>query len=236
MTIPPFYKLMNWHLHTFGRATAVVLITFFGTLVVNAQDDPEEIYVPYDGGVYSAIVENGDTLFLAQLDHINVTSPRNFDSREDYILYLRYKQHAATVYPYAMTAIRLYREIEEVSDDLNRRERRRFVRQMQRQMRDEFEDPLRSMTRTQGYILVKMIERELNTPLYFLIRDLRSGLTARYWSTLSSFFGYDLREGYKHGKDDLLDLVLDDLRFSMPEHYTKDGDEEEEEKDEDRSE
>ncbi len=226
---------MNWHLQIFGRAIAAVLIIFFGALAAIAQDDPEEIYVPYDGGVYSAIVENGDTLFLAQLDHINVTSPRNFDSREDYILYLRYKQHAATVYPYAMTAIRIYREIEEVSDDMNRRERRRFVRRMQRQMRDEFEDPLRSMTRTQGYILVKMIERELNTPLYFLIRDLRSGLTARYWSTLSSFFGYDLREGYKHGKDDLLDMVLDDLRFSMPDHYTKDGDKEEE-KEEDRSE
>ena len=235
MPIQPFYNLMNWNLQTIGRTIAAVLSTFFGTLAVYAQDDPEEIYVPYKGGVYSAIVENGDTLFLAQLEHINVTSPRNFDSREDYILYLRYKQHAATVYPYAMTAIRIYREIEEVSDDLNRRERRRFVRRMQRQMRDEFEDPLRSMTRTQGYILVKMIERELNTPLYFLIRDLRSGLTARYWSTLSSFFGYDLREGYEHGKDDLLDLVLDDLRFSMPDHYTKDGDEEEE-KEEDRSE
>jgi hypothetical protein len=202
-----------------SRIIFFTLFSFAWMCSMNAQDDPEEIYVPYNGGIYSAIVENGDTLYLAELDHINVTSPRNFDSREDYILYMRYKQHAAHVYPYAMTAIRLYREIEEVSDELNRREQRRFVRRLQRQMRDEFEEPLRSMTRTQGYILVKMIERELDTPMYFLIRDLRSGLTATYWSTLSSFFGYDLREGYEFGKDDLLDLVLDDLRFTMPERF-----------------
>lgn len=173
----------------------------------------EEIYVPYEGQVYSAIVEDGDTLFLAELDHVNVTSPRSFDSREDYLLYLRYKRHAAHVYPYAMTAVRLFREVEDNLDEMNNRQRRRFIRQMQRELRDEFEEPLRSMTRTQGYILVKMIERELDTPLYFLIRDLRSGITATYWSTISSFFGYNLREGYQPGVDRLLDLVLDDLRI-----------------------
>ena len=175
----------------------------------------DEIYVPYKGQVYSAIVENGDTLYLAELEHINVTSPRNFESREDYLLYLRYKRHAAHVYPYAMTAVRLFREIEGKTDDMNNRQRRRFIRQLQRDMRNEFEDPLRSMTRTQGYILVKMIERELDTPLFFLIRNLRSGITASYWNTLSSFFGYNLRDGYEPGKDNLLDLVLDDLRIGQ---------------------
>jgi len=187
----------------------LVLLFGLNSLAV-AQD---EIYVPYEGQIYSAIVEDGDTLFLAELEHINITSPRSFDSRDDYLLYLRYQRHAAHVYPYAMTAVRLFREVEDNLDEMNNRQRRRFVRRLQRELRDEFEEPLRSMTRTQGYILVKMIERELDTPLYFLIRDLRSGITATYWSTISSFFGYNLRDGYQPGEDRLLDLVLDDLRI-----------------------
>lgn len=196
------------------RIFFTILIVMLSHGFTVAQD--ESIYLPYKGGVYSAIIEDGDTLYLAELDHITITSPRKFESREDYLLYMRYKRYAAHVYPYAMTAIRLFREIEDDLSEMNNRQRRRFVRKLQRRMKDEFEEPLRNMTKTQGYILVKMIERELDTPMFYLIRDLKSGFAATYWGTLSSFFGYDLKEGYEHGKDDLLDLVLDDLKIEFP--------------------
>jgi hypothetical protein len=63
-------------------------------------------------------------------------------------------------------------------------------------------------------ILIKMIERELDTPVYFLIKDLRNGLTATYWSTMGSLFGHDLKEGYHEGQDSILDAVLQDMDIS----------------------
>lgn len=188
----------------------ILIFVLIGTFSLLAQNQGE-IQIRHSGQLYSAIVENGDTLFLAQLDPISVSSLRSFEDREEYLLYLRYRRHAITVYPYAMAAVQLFRNIEEKTEEMNNRERRRYTRQMQRQLRDEFEEPMKNMTRTQGYILTKMIEKELDTPMYFLIRDLRNGITATYWSTISSLFGYDLREGYERGNDRLLDIVLDDL-------------------------
>ena len=186
----------------------IIPIFFLSPFKGNSQD---KIQLLQNGQLYSAIVENGDTLFLAELDPISVSSLRSFDNREEYLLYLRYRRHAATVYPYAMAALQMFRNLENETADMNNRQRRRHTRKMQQQLREEFEEPLKNMTRTQGYILTKMIEKELDIPMYFLIKDLRNGITATYWSTLSSLFGYDLKEGYERGNDRLLDLVLDDL-------------------------
>jgi hypothetical protein len=59
-----------------------------------------------------------------------------------------------------------------------------------------------------------MIERELDTPLFELIKDLRNGLTASYWNTMGSLFGHDIKEGYVEGKDPILDSVLRDMNIS----------------------
>jgi hypothetical protein len=61
-----------------------------------------------------------------------------------------------------------------------------------------------------------MIERELDTPLYELIREYRGGFTAGYWNTMSKFWGYDLKRGYMEGDDPILDVVLGNFDLSNP--------------------
>ncbi|MCB0611121.1 MAG: DUF4294 domain-containing protein, partial [Lewinella sp.] len=63
-------------------------------------------------------------------------------------------------------------------------------------------------------ILIKMVEKELDTPMYTLIRNLKSGVAASYWNTLGKLYGHDLKEGYIPGKDPVLDAVLNDLNIS----------------------
>jgi len=78
----------------------------------------------------------------------------------------------------------------------------------------EFEEPLRKLSKTQGYILVKMIERETDRPMHDLIKELRGGLTATYWSTMGKMFGHELKNGYIEGENPILDIVLQDYDIS----------------------
>ena len=63
-----------------------------------------------NGQIVSFEIIDGDTLFMMDLKEISFTSPRKFDSREDYLLYLKYRRYAAQVYPYALEAMRIYNE------------------------------------------------------------------------------------------------------------------------------
>ncbi len=76
-------------------------------------------------------------------------------------------------------------------------------------------DHLKDLSRTQGKVLVKMIERKLNTPMHTVLRDVRGSFTATKWQTIGKLYGYDLKEGYQPGKDPILDLVLRDFEINV---------------------
>ncbi len=159
------------------------------------------------------LTPEGDTLYLYELPDVSVTSPRHFDTYQDYLRYLRYKRYALKVYPYGQEAIRIFREVEYATQHLPRRKQRRYIKHLQRELEEKFEDKLKGLTKTQGYILVKMIERELDMPMYQLIKNLRGTISATYWNTFGKFWGYHLKEGYRPGEDSILDAVLQDLEL-----------------------
>jgi hypothetical protein len=159
--------------------------------------------------------ENGDTLYIADdLMTISLTTPREFKNAEDYYRYRLYLRYAAIVYPYAKEAIKVFRQLQNETDDMRKGKKKRYAKKLQKQLDDQFEDPLKNLTKTQGRILVKMVERELSTPLYDLIKTYRGGLNATYWNTMSKFWGYDLKRGYLEGDDPILDAVLEDFDIS----------------------
>jgi hypothetical protein len=193
----------------------IPLLCLIGMVSVEAQQKDRLKPVEIDGQILTQLITpEGDTILLATLDDVTLTSPRSFESREDYLKYMKYRRYAVVVFPYAREAIRIFRETERATQELNKRKSKRYIRQLQKELKEEFEDKLKQLTRTQGYILVKMIEKELDTPMYDLVKDLRNGLTASYWNTFSSFYGYSLKDGYIEGEDPILDTVLQDFDIS----------------------
>ena len=85
---------------------------------------------------------------------------------------------------------------------------------MQEDLKQKFENPLKKLTKLQGKILIKMIERELDKTIYSLIAGLRGKFTAFYWHNASKLYSYDLKEGYQEGKYEILDAVLKDFDIS----------------------
>ena len=164
------------------------------------------------------VTETGDTLFLANLDEFSVTSPRTFETDAERNLYRRYRRYGAKVYPYAVEAIKVFREVEHLSDDMPRRKRKKRIKKLQKDLEEKFESKLKQLSKQQGYVLMKMIERELDQPMYKLIKNMRGRFTATYWSTFARFWGHKLKEGYTEGNDPILDVVLQDfdISYSLP--------------------
>lgn len=177
-------------------------------------------YTKVNGKYYPYVVDGcGDTLIVAQLGDVSVSSPEVFANEDEYKLYRKYRIYAQRVYPYAVDAIRIFRETEYMTQNMKRGERRRYIRDLQNELKDKFEEPLKKMSKTQGKVLIAMIEREIDEPIYDLIKDLRGGLTARYWATLAGFYGHKLKHQYTVGEDHILDAVLDDfdVSYELPE-------------------
>lgn len=178
-------------------------------------DDLNMFNTTLDGHFVTAMVtDDGDTIYMDRLRDISITSLRKFKSDEDYRKYMKFKRYAAVVYPYAKEAIKIFREVEYATATMKKRKRKKHIKHLQGDLKEKFEKPLKKLTKLQGKILIKMIERELDKDMFTLIRGLRGRLQAMYWHNASKLYSYDLKEGYEEGKYEILDAVLQDFDVS----------------------
>ncbi|MGK0316219.1 MAG: hypothetical protein ACI86M_002452 [Saprospiraceae bacterium] len=182
----------------------------------NLPESVEPIFTKLNlkGKIYSAIISDGDTLILADLDDVSITSFRKFETDADYKKYQKFRRYAAKVFPYAKEGIRIFREVEYASQHLSKRKRKKRIRELEKELKAEFEQPLSKLTKLQGKILIKMIEKETDESMYNLMKQVKGRFTAFYWNQFSKLYSYDLKEGYQEGKYEILDAVLQDFDLS----------------------
>jgi len=197
------------------RSWILFLVMIIPTSLLFAQQSEQRGRIKINGEIMEFLVDEcGDTVLMAQLEDVSISSKRMFDNPEDLKTYRRYRRYAYHVYPYAAEAIKIFREVEFASDNMRNHQRKKYIRILQKDLKDEFEDPLRKLTKTQGRILFKMIERETETSMFELLKGLKGGASASYWGTLGRLYGHRLKDGYVRGEDSILDLVLDDIDIS----------------------
>lgn len=193
------------------RFTGIVFFVLLSS-VLFGQDRVDEVVL--NGHIMTRIItEEGDTLFFSQLTEFQLTGVQNMN-QEEKRLYRKYRRYALKVYPYALDAIKIFKELEYATNNMTPRKRKKYIKKLSKDLKNEFEDPLRGLTRTQGLILMKMIEKELDTPMYDLIRDLRGKTSSFYWNMTGKIYGYDLKNGYVVGDDKIMDAVLQDFDIS----------------------
>ncbi len=184
--------------------------------IINVNDNDLNMFnTEVEGRVMTAMVTpEGDTIIMANLEDVSITSLRTFSSDADYRKYQKFKQYAAIVYPYAKEAIRIFKETEYVTETMRPRKRRKHIKKLEKELKSEFQEPLTKLTKLQGKIMMKMIERELDENMYTLISGLRGRFTAFYWDKFAKLYSYDLKEGYNYGDYEILDAVLQDFDIS----------------------
>lgn len=188
-----------WAQDVFGQTTTVYDTTIIYT----------------DGRVMRVRIEGTDTIVVARIPEVVVKAPPVFADDEEYRQYMRYKRYATEVLPYAIESIRLYREYQRETLDMKKGQAKRYAKDIQKDVKEDFTDPLKNLSRTQGKILVKMIENHLDMTMYDVLRDVRGGFTATKWQTVGRLYGYDLKEGYTPGKDKVLDMILNDFELNI---------------------
>lgn len=121
----------------------------------------------------------------------------------------RLKQNVIRVYPYAQRALAALREIEEVSSNLDKkRDKKKYLKQLEDEMRGEFEKELKKMYRSDGRVLIKIIERESGRTFYDILKEIKNPLTAWTFQLIAKRYDYDLKQGYDANVEKDLEAIL----------------------------
>ncbi len=171
-----------------------------------------------NGTVVRILVIDGDTLPVVDFEPIEVSQKRTFKSPDERRRYHQWRKHAAKVYPYAAEAVRIYRQIERETAEMKRGQRKKYSKSLEKDLKPRYEEELKRLTKSQGFILIKMVERELNKPFYDVIAQLRGDWEALKWQSMGVWYGYNLQQGYNAKKDPILESILQDLNISYKEN------------------
>jgi hypothetical protein len=130
-----------------------------------------------------------------------------------YYRYQRLIYNLKKVYPYAQVArTRLGAVNEELKKIPDERDRKKYLRQMEKDIFGEYEDDVRDMTITQGKILIKLIDRETRNTSYDLIRQYRGNFSAAFWQGIARIFGTNLKAEYDpYGEDAIMEIILNEI-------------------------
>lgn len=141
----------------------------------------------------------GETYFSPSisLKEVVVFGDLKFQSTHEIYRYLLLKRRTIKVYPYAKLAAE---KLEALNDSLthisSKRKRKKYTKQMQRYIEGEFSDELKKLTRSEGQILIKLIYRQTGVSSYDLVKELRSGWRAFWYSTTARMFKISLKEEF----------------------------------------
>jgi hypothetical protein len=171
---------------------------------------PDRVYL------LQKVNRNGETLPEVEIKEVSVLAHSKSGERKvqsDYRKYQRLLYNLKLVYPYAVIVrSRLSQANEDLAKMKSDKERRKYIKNFEKEIFDEYEGQISEMTITQGRLLLKLIDRETQNTSYDLIRQYRGGLTAAFWQGIARIFGTNLKEEYDpYGDDAIIEFIVRDL-------------------------
>lgn len=195
------------------RKYTLIAIIFFLCLHAEAQDAFRAVQQRTTRGV----ILDGDTIPYIQLQTSYIFSEPVFKNKREQKHHNQLVKKIKKVYPLAKRAGQLLRQYETQVDSLDTdSDRKRFYKQMEEQLKVEYEGEIRKMTTSEGRLLIKLIDRETGDSSYELLQELRSNFTAFFWQGIAKVFGQDLRDNYDpDGEDKHIEIIVLQINYGL---------------------
>ena len=123
-----------------------------------------------------------DSILHIVLPEILVYPQQKDWSRRAIHQYTILEMRVIKVYPIARLAAKKLKEYNSVYTTFkDERERKAYIKKIEKDLFAEFETEIRSMSIAQGRILIKLIDRETGQSSYEIIKEFKGGFTAFFW-------------------------------------------------------
>ena len=154
-------------------------------------------------------VENGDTLYLAWLKDIYVYPPLKFKNKKQEKFYWRTVRDVKKTLPYAKLVAKEMQRTDSVMRQMDKRQKRRFWRQYEKTLMQQYKVDLSQWTAAQGQMLMKLIDRETSMTSYEVIELYKGTFIANIWQGVAKMVGNDLKEEYDGAdKDRITERII----------------------------
>ena len=187
---------------------AIIIIMSFHVTAFTQTVDSNGVPVPPNPrqrpveGRYHFVTEAGDTALMVVLNNITVFPTLKFKNKKQEEFYWRTVRDVKRTLPYAkLIAETLLETYEYIETFRTQKEREQYLSQMEKEIFAQYKPELKRFTKSQGKMLVKLINRETNQSSYSILKAFLGTFRAGFWQTFGHFFGVNLKSSYRPDKN-----------------------------------
>jgi len=114
------------------------------------------------------------------------------------------------VYPYALKTKEIMMDLDvRLSQMKNESEKKEAIKETEKILFQQYETAVRSMSVTQGKLLLKLIARETDKTGYEIIKNYRGAFSATFWYGVGKIFGTDLKTEFHKNQDSIIETIVE---------------------------
>jgi hypothetical protein len=166
--------------------------------------------------IFPTVSKTGtDTIkeYQVQLNEVVVVDSRIFANDTLRYEYNQTKHYVKMILPYVDAAVKMFNEIDIATIDMSRREKKKYIKTREQEIKEKFEDRLKNLNITQGRLLVKILNRQLSISCHDIVKELKNPITAAYYQSWARLNGIKLNENYKPENNRDLERILRSLGY-----------------------
>ena len=160
-----------------------------------------------------------DTAYAVQLNVVKVTAKWRTDA--DRYHYNQMKFYVTTILPYLNAATKLFNDVNAKANEpgISKKERRKYLDAREDEMRFLFEDKIKDLNTTQGVLLVKLIARQTNANIYYMLTKFKNPMIAMKWQLWARLNGMNLNKIYEPTSEPDLENIMLELGYPLPDSF-----------------
>ena len=198
------------------RSYLTILILLLLVTVAKGQPDSAKALTDsLPGHVYvlPEVERNGVKLPEVEIKEVTIHARPTRSERREYRQYERLIANIKKVYPYAVIVrtklVEVNEELKKIPDD---KDRRKYLRVVEKDVLKDYQHDIEDMTITQGRLLIKLIDRETRNTSFVLIQEYRGKFSAAFWQGIARIFGTNLKDEYDpFGEDAMIESIINDI-------------------------
>lgn len=182
----------------------------------NAQNDSANVRndtLPDSFYLLPEVDRNGVKMPEVQIKEVTIHARPGRARRSEYRQYERLVSNIKKVYPYALIVRSKLSDVnEELKSIPNERDKKKYLKDVEKEVFSQYQDDIENMTISQGRLLIKLIDRETQNTSYVLIKDYRGKFSAVFWQGIARIFGTNLKDEYDpYGEDALIEAIIKEI-------------------------
>lgn len=169
---------------------------------INTLEVPSALQKVWAGMYHFIEPETGDTLAMLVFNPITIYPRERFRNKKEEEFYWKTVRDVKRTLPYAKLISATLLETYEYMDTYkNQKEKQAYMREFEKQIFNQYKPVMKKMTKSQGKMLIKLINRETNQSSYSIVKAFLGTFRAGFWQTFGRFFGANLKQGYHPNKN-----------------------------------